>query len=291
MSDLISVVISSYKGSDTVERAIRSVLAQTYPSIELIVVDDNGLGGEEQIATEQVVRRYPHVKYIAHQVNKNGSAARNTGIKAASGKYVALLDDDDEFLPAKIEKQYKVMRESGAPVCYTGQKIVFSSGTEREDIPHIQGFIFPQVIQRKVEAPTSVLMFERDVALSIGGFDETFNRHQDWEFLDRLAYKYQIACVPEVCVVRYIIDRNVAKTSKQYIERRIYYLEKQKKLIDTLSKKDRDEVYYYHYAEIMRNAVKTKEYRDAVYWFLKTGKPFRLMSESIKKYLNYRKRL
>ena len=291
MNDLVSVVISSYKGSDTIERAIKSVLAQTYPYIEVIVVDDNGLGCEEQKKTEQVVHRYPSVKYIVHQVNKNGSAARNTGMRAASGKYVALLDDDDEFLPAKIEKQYNVIKKSGAPVCYTGQKIIFSSGAEREDIPYIKGFVFPQVIQRKVEAPTSVLMFERDAALSIGGFDETFNRHQDWEFLARLSYKYQIACVSEVCVVRYIIDRNVAKTSKQYIERRVYYLEKQKQLIDTLSKKDRDEVYYYHYAEIMRNAVKAKEYRDAAYWFFKAGKPFRLMAESIKKYLNYRKRL
>lgn len=291
MNDLVSVVIASYKGSNTVERALKSVLAQTYPNIEVIVVDDNGLGTKEQVLTERMVRGYPEVKYIAHQYNINGSAARNTGMREASGRYVALLDDDDEFLPNKIEKQFNMMQESGASVCYTGQKIVFSSGIEREEIPQIQGFVFSQVIQRKVEAPTSVLMFERETALSIGGFDETFSRHQDWEFLDRMAYRYEIACVPEICVVRYIIDRNIAKDSKQYIARRVFYLEKQKDLIDTLSKEDRDEVYYYHYAEIMRNAVKSREYRDAVYWFFKAGKPFRLMYESIKKYFNYRKRL
>lgn len=291
MDDLVSVIITSYKGSDTVERALKSVIAQTYPNIEVIVVDDNGLGCEEQKLTEHVVQRYPLVKYIAHPVNKNGSAARNTGMKAALGKYVALLDDDDEFLPNKIEKQYHAMQESGAPVCYTGQKVVFSSGAERDDLPKIQGAIFAQVIQRKVEAPTSVLMFERAAALSIGGFDEAFARHQDWEFLDRLSYKYQIACVPEICVIRYIIDRNIAKNSKQYIERRMFYLDKQKELINTLNKKDRKEVYYFHYAEIMRNAVKAKEYRDAVYWFFRAGKPFRLLSESIRNYINYRKRI
>lgn len=291
MSDLISVVITSYKGSDTVDRTIKSVMAQTYHNVELLVVDDNGLGSEEQKQTEQLVRHYPNVKYIAHQVNKNGSAARNTGMKAAAGKYIALLDDDDEFLPDKLEKQYNAMKKTDAPVCYTGQKIVFSSGTERVSISTAHGFIFPQVIQRKVEAPTSTLMFEKEAALSIGGFDESFSRHQDWEFLDRLALKYKVACVPEVCVVRYIIDRNVAKNSKQYIEQRLYYLNRQKALINTLDKGQRDEVFYYHYAEIMRNAVKTKEYRDAVYWFVKAGKPFRLISESVKKYLIYRKRL
>ena len=99
---LVSVIVTSYNGSDSIARAIESVKKQTYKNIEILVVDDNGLGSEEQVKTEKIVSTFSDVKYIAHEVNKNGSAARNTGAREAKGEFYCFLDDDDEFLEKRL---------------------------------------------------------------------------------------------------------------------------------------------------------------------------------------------
>ena len=79
--DLISIIIPTYGGGEFLERAIESALAQTYDNIEVIVVDDNGIDTENQLKTATIMKKYefnPKVFYICHEVNKNGSAARNT---------------------------------------------------------------------------------------------------------------------------------------------------------------------------------------------------------------------
>ena len=89
---LVSVIIPTHKGSENICRAVDSVLSQTYGSIEVIVVDDNGLGSEEQRKTEEAMGKYSgdsRVTYLTHKVNKNGSAARNTGLRASKGEYIA----------------------------------------------------------------------------------------------------------------------------------------------------------------------------------------------------------
>ena len=101
---LVSVVIPVYNGEEVLERAIKSVLSQTYPNIELIVVDDGSTDG-----TGEVAKRFPEVNYLRHTKNINASSARNTGIKAASGDFIALLDSDDEWLPRKVMLQVQML--------------------------------------------------------------------------------------------------------------------------------------------------------------------------------------
>lgn len=120
---LVTVIIPTYSRPKFLPRAIESVLSQTYPEIEIIVVDDNGEGTENQKYTEELIRNYidnKQVVYLKHDKNKNGSAARNTGFKYSHGDYIAFLDDDDQFLPTKIEKQVEKLEHSSANVgaCY-----------------------------------------------------------------------------------------------------------------------------------------------------------------------------
>ena len=101
MSKLVSVIIPTYSRPDFISRAIESVLNQTYKPIEIIVVDDNGRGTNNQILTEQVLTNFirsNQIKYIVHEKNKNGSAARNTGAASSHGEYITFLDDDDVLL-------------------------------------------------------------------------------------------------------------------------------------------------------------------------------------------------
>ena len=107
-SSLVSIVIPTFARPDNLVRAIESVLNQTYKPIEIIVVDDNGRGTLYQVETENVLKPYIYknqIKYLTHEINKNGSAARNTGFRVSKGDYVCYLDDDDVFAPTKIEKQ------------------------------------------------------------------------------------------------------------------------------------------------------------------------------------------
>ena len=103
-SSLVTVVVTTYDRPTLVKRALQSVFAQTYSSLEIIVVEDGS-----STDTESWLRAQDStVKYICHQMNKGLAAARNTGLKHASGEYIAYLDDDDEWKPNRIEKQIEL---------------------------------------------------------------------------------------------------------------------------------------------------------------------------------------
>jgi glycosyltransferase involved in cell wall biosynthesis len=106
MSALVSVVIPVYNGSAYLRRAIESVLEQTYQAIEVVVVDDGSVDDSAQI----IASYGPRLKPI-HQQNAGVSQARNAGIRAAHGEFVAFLDQDDWWLPTKVAKQVKVFRQ------------------------------------------------------------------------------------------------------------------------------------------------------------------------------------
>jgi glycosyltransferase involved in cell wall biosynthesis len=112
---LTTVIIPTYYRNDWLSKAIESALDQTYEPIEIIVVDDSGERHAEPVAEEY------DVTYIAHEENQGGNPARNSGIEAASGKYIQLLDDDDRLEPTKIEKQVALFESNPAVgVVYCG---------------------------------------------------------------------------------------------------------------------------------------------------------------------------
>ena len=109
---LVSIIIPTYKGNSFLGRAVSSALLQTYSNVEVIVVDDNNPETMERFETERVMDSFKDntkVKYIKHERNRNGSAARNTGVRFSHGEYVAFLDDDDEYMPSKIESMVSKM--------------------------------------------------------------------------------------------------------------------------------------------------------------------------------------
>jgi len=115
----VSIVIPTYNRAGLLSRTIQSVLNQTYQDFEIIIVDD---GSTDK--TEEVVKSFNSKKifYNRHEENKGANAARNTGIKASRGEYIAFQDSGDEWLPQKLERQMKVF-ENASPevgVVYTG---------------------------------------------------------------------------------------------------------------------------------------------------------------------------
>lgn len=247
MSALVSVVIPSYGGGDFLKRSVDSVLKQTYKNIEVIVVDDNGVGTENQLKTAKVMEAFSecdNVKYVCHEVNKNGSAARNTGVKNSGGEYIALLDDDDIYYPEKIEKQVeaisKLPEEYGLVYCGIS---VFRNGKKIRDkfASQSESWLYDLLIHR-IAIGSSTLLVRRSVWEALNGFDESFRRHQDYEFTARVAANYKIMPVDYIGSQYNLEFRNSPKSAEIAKQYREHYLEKMMPYIETLPKKKQREV-------------------------------------------------
>lgn len=196
---LISIIIPTYKGAKYLPTAIDSCLKQTYPNIEIIVVDDNNPDTPERAETEIAVKpfvSYPNFMYIQHEKNKNGSAARNSGALISHGEYLAFLDDDDLILPDKIYNQIKRLQSLSPEyvACYSkfvvkkDGKITQYSGEKREGRLGIEALMRNLFI-----AGGSNLLVRKTAFNNINGFDESFQRNQDIEFIVRLLKQASIA--------------------------------------------------------------------------------------------------
>lgn len=208
----VSVVIPTYNREHTIQRAVSSALNQSLDNIEVIVVDDGSTDNTERIVKEFDDDR---LSYIRHDHNKGGSAARNTGISHASGEYIAFLDSDDEWLPRKLELQYQRMNElkssdwigcycdfrqkrSNRFVEFVDNKIRRPTGLEGDYE------IIGQILLRKfAHGGASSLIVNRETVESVDGFDESFERHQDLEFLVRLLGVGKLASVDEVLLYKF----------------------------------------------------------------------------------------
>ena len=208
----VSVVIPTYKRAQKLGRAINSVLEQTYKDIQIIVVDDNSEGDEFRKITETLMMEYTNnhrVIYLKHFKNKNGSAARNTGIRFSKSKFIAFLDDDDYFLPEKIEKQLDLLEKSSN--CYggvcCGRNAMYKQFTYHKNnlvISENGNYLVSLLNGENILSAGSTLMVRYDVFNRIGLFDESFKRHQDYEFLIRFFREFKLCVLNEhlscICV-------------------------------------------------------------------------------------------
>jgi glycosyltransferase involved in cell wall biosynthesis len=203
---LVTVIIPTYNRAHLLSRAIRSVLCQTFQEWELIIVDDGSVDN-----TEEIVKSFsdPRIRYIRHQANRGSSAARNTGIQMARGKYIAFLDSDDEWLPEKLEKQLNIFENSDdeVGVVYTGAVFIDDeNGKQRIKKPRAKGWIFIEELAFNPVGSTSRVMVKRECFDKCGGFDEEMPCHEDWDMWIRLAEQYKFDYVEDP-LVRYFEHR------------------------------------------------------------------------------------
>ena len=244
---LVSIIIPTYKRSDTLPCAIDSVLAQKYENKEIIVVDDNDPLSDFRRNTELVMEKYsqePSVRYIRHERNKNGSAARNTGFRASSGDYIMFLDDDDEFLNNKIEAQVNTL-EGKTPdwgACYTKYIRMHNGAVHSTCNERKEGNLLKEELMRDLwVAAGSNLMIRRDVLEELNGFDESFVRNQDVEFLVRFFKKYKLAFTDELGLcVNYHTTQTVKYSFEDVTKSFLKTFEEE---IKSLSEKDSKDVY------------------------------------------------
>src|SRR5688572_4229057 len=182
MTPKVSVIIASYNYGRFVGQAIRSVLDQTWRDREVIVVDDGSTDD-----TAAVVRTFGDSVRAIHQANRGLSGARNTGLRAASGQYVACLDSDDLWLPDKLARQVAVLDARPdvglvyADAVYFDDASGTSLGRHGERYRHADGHVTADLITRGNFIPSPTPLFRRAAVDVVGDFDETLRHSEDWD--------------------------------------------------------------------------------------------------------------
>jgi glycosyltransferase involved in cell wall biosynthesis len=196
---LISVIIPTYNRSDFLKEAIESVLKQAYQPFELIVVDDGSTDD-----TASVLSCYAG-KISALSVHHRGpSAARNYGIQAAHGDYIAFLDSDDLWLPGKLAAQMHFFHNNPeARICQTEEIWMRNSVrvNPRQKHKKYSGWIFDQCLPLCVVSPSAV-MIHRSVFMRVGLFDETFPACEDYDLWLRIAPLYPIYLIDQPFIIK-----------------------------------------------------------------------------------------
>ena len=180
----VSVVIPTHNRSNLLERAILSVLAQTFQDFEIVVVSD-GQNDQNKI----IIGKFqdPKIQYFEHAFNKGAPAARNTGIKNSSGEFIAFLDDDDEWYEDKLSKQVAVLDSSDKKVgvVVTGVEAIDKQGEVLFiHLPKHEGIYRPyHELLRKCFIWTSSIMMRKELADQGFIFDETLTKNQEWDLI------------------------------------------------------------------------------------------------------------
>ena len=278
----VSVIMPTYGEPKMLSKSINSVQNQTYPEWELIIVDDNNPNTKERKQTEMIMRQFEsdkQIRYIKHEHNKNGSAARNTGIAAANGAYIAFLDSDDEYAPKRLERCVKALvecKDSKYAGVYTGCEIKHDGKMIRRRTEIKSGNFITQTLAAGFPLSSGSNLFMRaDVVRELNGFDVSFRRHQDYEFLVRFFRKYCLIAIPEVLLIK-----NESGTNRQNLElfynTKRQYLKKYSSDIERLSKSEKNYIYTEHYLNLQSTAFNERKTIEFIRFTFKSliRKPF-----------------
>lgn len=195
--ELISVVIPCYNRRESIMDSVKSVLSQSYEALELIVVDDASTDG-----TEELFKDFPdhRLRYLRYEENRGACYARNYGAERAAGELIAFQDSDDIWYTDKLEKQYEMLMEQGADLCFCGMDRVSIDGSS---------YYFPvhtfhpekglEEMLAENRAGTQTMLMHRYVWEKLR-FDDSFRRYQDWDFSIRAAESFKLCYLPEALV-------------------------------------------------------------------------------------------
>ena len=261
---LVSVVVPAYNAERTLPATIASIDAQTVDDLELIVVDDGSRDGTAELA------RTLGAKVIT-QANAGHAAARNTGVAAATGRYVAFLDADDLWLPEKLERQLDEIRrnpavralQSGAARVDNDLNVLW---TELCRPSHDQ--LWDTLCFRNMPALMSTLLVERSLLEAVGGFDASLVILQDWDLAIRLARVGQLHSVSSALSAYRFHATSQSANVEIHIEPGLRVLERvfSDPELEPRIRARRREVYARFYAMLSGGAVRVSRFPTAAYW-------------------------
>ena len=200
---MVSVIITTYgRSGNLIFEAINSVRSQTYNNIEIIIVDDNGIGSELQKLNEALFKNEADIKYLANKQNSGAQVSRNIGILASKGEFVACLDDDDIWAPEKIEKQVSLMEAENLALVYCNGYRFYN-----DDLNNRMLYQFNFISDRELDfltelrsdhiGSTSIPLMRKESLAQIGLFDVDMPARQDYEMWLRFCKYFKVKGINE----------------------------------------------------------------------------------------------
>lgn len=188
---MISIIMPTYNRAYIIEQAIESILVQTYKDWELIIVDDASTD-----TTEQVVSKYlcSKIRYYVNNENKGANYSRNFGADCAKGEVLTFLDSDNYWPETRLEIQYERFKRYESKNCFLYGKVQIENENSKSIVPEIMPTVeeLKQIEIRKNIVDTNTIMIKKSLFWELGGFDINIPRLQDWEFVLRLMYDYNV---------------------------------------------------------------------------------------------------
>ena len=199
-SPKVSVIVPTYNRADRLERALNSIVSQTYQDFELIVVDD---GSTDK--TYQLMKSFPKAQYFYIKKNSGVSKARNVGLAFAKGELICFLDSDDLWKEKKIQIQSLWLENNkDSQICYTDEIWVRNGVRVNPMNRHrkYSGDIFRHCLGLCIVSPSSV-MIRAKLFDEIGNFDESLPACEDYDLWLRIASKYAFHFIEEPLIIKY----------------------------------------------------------------------------------------
>lgn len=203
--DLVSVVITTFKRDEAfLSRAIESVLNQSYENLEVLVIDDNGTDSKYAEVVRNVVSKYEsdsRIKLFCHETNKGAQKARNTGIKESVGNYIAFLDDDDQWLCDKLEKQIHVFLTNndcdnlGMVYCWFNKVKVIDNKFVKKKVIRPKSSkknVHKKLLINNFIGSNSFPLIKKECFDKVGCFDEKLKAKQDYDMWMRICEHYRV---------------------------------------------------------------------------------------------------
>ncbi|MGW9164784.1 glycosyltransferase family 2 protein [Priestia megaterium] len=264
----VSVIIPTYKRSEFLERAIDSILKQTFSNIEVVVVDDNNPDSNFRLETETKMSKYINnnkIVYIKNQKNLGGALARNQGIWKASGDYVTFLDDDDIYLPDKINDQIKYMLKNELDMSFTNVRIhnLENKLVDYREHPYVTSLLNEELLKQHLLhhlTPTATYMYKKETLINIGGFDDVKVGQEFKLMLKTIESGIKIGYVPQAHVIQYLHDGERISIGQNKIkgEKELYNFKK--RYFRLLNSDQKRYITFRHHAVMMFVGLRSKKY-------------------------------
>lgn len=269
MNPKVSVVIRTYNRADLIERAINSVLGQTFQDFEIIVADDGSTDNTQSIV-EQMIGKDVRIRFFTQPHSGRPGKTLNLGLAHSHGRYIAMLDSDDEWLPSKLEKQIRLLESAPARISLVVSHVIAinpdGSRAERRigqtenflEFILLKGYLFPSSMLAKKEA------FD-----AIGPIDENCLIADDWDMFIRLAEQYDYGVVDEALCQYYIHHTNISfsKNFTRHAADLEYLLKKHAALYQRYPK-----VMEYHYIKLASYLARDGDMTKARFYLKKSVK-------------------
>lgn len=242
----ISVIIPTYNRAHLIERAIKSVLSQTYQNFELVIVDDGSTDNTDDVINK-LQQQDDRIIYLKHDKNKGGSATRNTGIKASRGECIAFLDSDDEWLPEKLSCQMEaIIRQNVSIVtCFCDSYDVYGKKIKEYHQIYSGNPLYEHMFSNI--AGTSLILVKKNDLKKVGFFENVPSQQDQILILKLLGIGLNVFTVEKV-LVKYFEhnDFRISGITDRKIEGERISYDFQKKYFRLINKKQQTNLYLNH---------------------------------------------